>query len=544
VTVPSSPLRFLALLSGLLAALLLLSSCGRRETLVEKGIREQILHRAIGHELGDLDPHLATQTIDYHVLSALFEGLVSEDPVDLHPVPGVAESWDVSDDGLVFTFHLREKARWSNGDPLTSADFIASFRRALSPSLGSENASQLHIVKGAAAYHRGEHSDFSKVGFEAPDARTLRIQLAHPAPYFLSMLNQSIWFPVHTGIISKLGPVDKRGTPWTRKKHFVSNGPFRLKEWSINHRIVVERDPAYWDAAKIKLREIHFYPNGVDSQERAFRAGQLHVTDAVMPSKVEYYRQHSPKLLRLDPWLGTYFLRLNTQDSLLADPRLRRALSLAVDRNAIVQRVLRGAPVEAHSFTPQGMPGYDAPALARSDFEEARAWLAAAGFPAGHGMPTLELTLNSSDLHRQVAEAIQEMWRRELGVDLKLVIMENRSVLSARRSGDYQLLVSTWTGDYADPRNFLEIWKSDSGNNFTGWKDDAFDALLNDSDQSSDPDKRMINLLAAENILLESSPCIPVYHLTHAYLIHPSVRGWHANLLGHHPYKGVWLAKE
>lgn len=535
--------RIIGVAAAALAACCVLTApgCLKRETLVERGNREQILHRAIGHELGDLDPHLATQTIDYHVLSALFEGLVSEDPVDLHPVPGVAESWDIEQGGLVYVFHLRADAKWSNGEPVSAADFVASFRRALSPELGCENASQMHLIRGAAAFNKGLDPDFSKVGLEALDARTLRITLEHPAPYFLASLNQAVWLPVPVSVIARCGPVSQRGNPWTKVKNFVGNGPFRLREWSINHRIVVEKADSYWDRAQVRLKEIHFYPNGIDSQERAFRAGQLHVTDALLPSKMEHYRKTAPQVLRLDPWLGTYFLRCNTRVPALANPHLRRALSLALDREGIVERVLQGGPVQAHSFTPPGMAAYEPPALVQRNLEEARRELALAGHPGGKGLAPLELLLNSSDLHRMVAEAIQENLRRDLGIEIKLVMMENRSVLSARRSGDYQLLVSTWTGDYADPQNFLEIWGSQSGNNFTGWQDPAFEKLLEETASMTEPAKRAAKFREAESLLLQSAPCIPIYHFTHVYLLHPAVRGWHKNLLDHHPYKAVWL---
>jgi oligopeptide transport system substrate-binding protein len=525
----------------LFAAILAFSGCAKHETPVARGNRDQVLLRGIGPEPASLDPHLATQAADYSVLSALFEGLVAEDPVDLHPVPGVAERWDLSPDGLTYTFHLRANARWSNGDPVTAQDFAASWRRVLTPSLAAENAYLLYIVRGAEAFHRGQSTDFASVGIAAPDALTFVVTLAHPAPYFLSMLNHPVWFPVHVPTIEKNGPAAQRGNPWARPGSLVGNGPFVLREWRAGQRIVVARSPTYWDAAAVRLSEIDFYPFTVDAEERAFRAGQLHVTDALPPAKIDAYRRDAPRLLRIDPLLGTYFYRLNIARPPLNDVRVRRALSLAVDRQAIVEKILRGDQLPASAFTPPGMAGYTPSAGLATDFAMARRLLAAAGFPGGNGLPPLELLFNSSESHRAIAEAVQETWRRELGVEVRLVNMENNSVLDARRTGSFQILRSSWSADFADPQNFLALWTNNSGNNFTGWTDPAYDALLRQAELAPDPTHRFALLQQAEARLLDAAPVIPIYYYTHVFLLQPSVQGWPPTLLDHHPYKHVWL---
>lgn len=537
----AAPIRRLLTLAVLLAGGMLLSACGPRETLVQRGDRKQILHCSVGHELADLDPALATQASDYHVLSALFEGLVAEDPIDLHPVPGVAESWDVSQDGRIYTFHLRKNARWSSGDPVTSSDFVFSYKRVLTASLAAENAAQLFVVKGAEDYHKNGRSDFSDVGFEAPDPHTLKITLAAPTPHFLTMLNQSVWFPVHVASLAKTGPVTSRGNPWTRPGSLVCNGPFVLKEWSVNHRIVVARSQTYWDAGAVKLAEIHFYPFDIETEERAFRAGQLHMTDALPPSKVDLYQRKNPEFLRIDPLLGTYFYRLNTRVPSLADPRIRQALSFAIDRAKIVSQILRGGQTPAFSFTPEGMAGYKPPRDLSYAPEKARQLLAEAGHADGRALPTLELVFNSSESHRLIAEAVQEMWRINLGLKVHLLNMENTSVLAARSSGDYQILRSSWTADYADPQNFLGLWTSGSGNNFTGWSSPAYDSLLDKATAAPLPENRLASLREAESLLLKEAPVIPLYHYSHVFLLQPSVQGWHPTALDHHPYKHVWL---
>jgi oligopeptide transport system substrate-binding protein len=526
----------------LAAAVLALAGCGSRETAVERGNREGVLHRGIGADLPVLDPHLANGVSDYTVLSALLEGLVSEDPVTLAPVPGVAESWKVSPDGLTYTFTLRTNARWTNGDPVTASDFIRSWRRALSPALAADYAYLMHIADGAQAFNTGALTDFSQVGFSAPDARTVVIRLSHPAAHFLSMLNNPVWLPVHMDTVERLGATDSRANPWARPESFVGNGPFKLREVRPGQRVVVERDPGYWDAAAVQLREVHFHViESLDAEERAFRAGQLHVTEALPVAKVRHYRESQPELLRIDPYLGSYFYRLNTARPPLDDARVRRALALAVDREAIVERILGGGQLPATSFTPRGAGSYAPPQIVRTDFAEARRLLAEAGFAGGAGLPQIEILYNTSENHRLIAEAIQEMWRRELGVDVSLANQDFKVTLDARRTGNYQVLRSVWIADFPDASSFLGVFTSASGNNHTGWTDASYDRLVGSATRATAGPERDAIFREAERLLLEAMPMIPIYHYTHVFLIQPSVKGWHPTLLDRHPLKHVRL---
>jgi oligopeptide transport system substrate-binding protein len=526
----------------LLGFAMLAGGCRPRETAVERGVREQVLHRGFSPDIADLDPHVAMMVSDYGVISAFFEGLVAEDPRDLHPVPGVAERWTVSADGLTYTFHLRSNARWSNGDPITAPDFLASWRRALTPSFGCDNANLMYVVRGAADFHQGRATRFSDVGFAAPDARTVVITLERPTPYFLSLLQHWVWWPVHFPTLEKAGDPYARGTRWTRPETFVGNGPFRLREWTIGQRIVGERSETYWDAASVRLRELRLYPmEDINAEERAFRGGQLHVTEAVPAAKIDAYRASPSGELRMDPALGTYFYRLNVTHPSLASAELRRALAQAVDREAIVTRILRGTQVASAAFTPGGLAGYEPPRGLEYDPDAARASLAAAGYPGGKGAPELELLFNSSENHRAIAEALQEMWRRELGLSVRLVSMEGKTVLDARRTGQFQLLRSSGVGDYADPMTFLAVWRGASGNNYTGWRSPAYEALLDQAERTPSEAERATRLREAETLLLSEAPLIPLYRYTHVYLLHPQVRGWYSNPMGRHPYKHVWL---
>lgn len=530
-------------LSLCLCSTLLLAACQPPETNIELGDRTQTLHRGMGPALADLDPHLATGTTDYNVLSALFEGLVAEDPVDLHPVPGMAESWTVSPNGLIYTFHLRANAQWSNGDPLTAADFVASWQRALTPALAADYANLLYVLAGAEAFNKGVTTDFSTVGVRALDAHTLQVALEYPAPYFLSLLQHWMWYPVHLPSIRAIGSPTDRGTAWARPGKLVCNGPFTLTSWKHGERIVVTKNPRYWDAAHVRLTAIHFHPfEGVDTEERAFRSGQIHLTDALPVAKIDAYRAESPELLRIDPYLGTYFFRINTRRAFLADPRVRRALNLGVDRATIVAQILRGGQIPSAAFTPAGIGGYAPPEAPPVDFDAARALLRAAGYPAGQGAPTIEILYNTSENHRLVAEALQAMWRSELGLTVSLRNMENKTVLESRRAGDFDLLRSVWIADYADPASFLDIFRSDSGNNYTGWADPTYDHLLFTAARTADPTARFDLLRRAEIRLLEAAPVVPIYTFTHVFAKRPEVQGWFPTPLDHHPYKAVWLA--
>jgi oligopeptide transport system substrate-binding protein len=517
--------------------------CSRREAPVQAGDREQVLHRGLGEEPAGLDPLLTTDTSYTTVLSALLEGLVSEDPVDLHPVPGVAESWEASADGLTYTFHLRADAQWSDGKPVTSDDFLGSWRRMLTPAMASVAASQLYIIWGAEAFNRGD-GDFSKVGIAAPDPRTLSVSLSHPAPWFPSVLSSPAWLPVPVAHYPRELPTPAEANTWSQPGTWVGNGPFVLKEWKRGQEIVVSRSPTYWDAGRVRLSEIHFHPfDSLDSEERSFRSGQLHVTEALPPGRIDAYRSDSPALLRVDPLLGTYFMRLNVRRPGLGDARVRLALALAIDRESIAARVLRGGQGPAYSFTPPGIGAYAPAPVQRRNLDEARGLLLASGHAGGAGLPTFQLLYNTSESHRDVAEAVQEMWRRDIGIKVELVNQELKSTEEARRAGDYDLLLSSWIADYVDPSAFLDMWRGGSGNNFTGWSSAAYDALLSKADLTADTPARNALYGQAERLLLGEAPIAPLYHYTHVFLIQPSVHGWSPTLLDHHPYKAVWLGQ-
>lgn len=517
------------------------SGCRQRETEVERGIREQVLHRGLAADLSGLDPHLETGLPEINVVTALFEGLVGEHPETGAPVPGVAERWETSADGLTWTFHLRANAKWSNGDAVTAHDFVGSIRRVLTKALGADNAAMLFVLANAESWYQGDLTDFTQVGAMAVDDRTLRLTLAHPAPYLLSLLAHPIWYPVPLPTLEKAGGITQRGTRWTDPASFVGNGPFVLKVNRRSEVIIADKSPTYWDATAVRLSSIHFHPAAdVDGEERAFRAGQLHLTEALPVGKVESYRRDHPEVLKISPFLDTYFYRLNTTRPGLNHPLVRRALSLSIDRRAIVEKITRGGQQPAGAFTPPHLDGHTPPATLTTDVVEAHRLLAEAGFPNGQGLPPLEIMINSSGNHRAIAEAIQQMWR-QLGLQVAVNNMEMSSLFAKRRALDYSVMRAEWAADFADPKSFLDVFRGGSSNNHTGWSSLTYDAALHAADRTADPVARHELLRQAETVLLDELPIIPIYHFTTVRLVHPAVRGWHPLPLDRHPYKHVWL---
>ena len=530
---------------ALLILLFLAAGCARRETPAEAGIRTQTLLLGNGAEPQDLDPQICTAYSDYNVLIALFEGLTCIDERTSRAVPGVAERWDVSTDGLVTTFHLRANAVWSNGDPVTAGDFVYSFRRILSPAFAAEYAYLFYPIRNAEAFNAGRIADFDQVGVRALGPRTLEITLDHPCPYLPALAAHQAWFPVHRATIERFGRSDQRGTPWTRVENFVGNGPFLLKEWTPNARLVVVRNPRYWDAAHCRLNSVVFFPNeSVATDENNFRAGQLHLTWDVLPDRIEHYRKMDPPLVRADPLSDTFFLRFNVNRPPLHDPRVRRALALAIDRERLARDVLHRSRLPAWALTPPDTGGYTPQARVPTDFSGARRLLAAAGYPSGKNFPRLEIQMNTDAVNTRIFEAVQETWRRELGIEVALANEDFRVWLDNQRTGAYEISRSRWVADYNDPSSYLDLFLGKGGNNMTGWSSAAYDRLNHEARDTLDPVRRNALLQEAEAILLAEAPIAPLFYGTRTYLIHPAVRGWVPSLLGIHRYQYVWLESE
>jgi oligopeptide transport system substrate-binding protein len=518
------------------------TGCLKRETPVEAARRTHTLLIGNGAEPADLDPHIAVAYNDYTILVALFEGLTVIDEATSKPLPGAAANWDISPDGLTYTFHLRPDGVWSNGDPVTAQDFVFSIERILNPKLASDYAYMLDVLAGAADYTAGQLTDFNQVGAKALDARTLQLTLVRPTPYLLSLTAHQAWFPVHAESVRKAGDPHARGTGWTRPGALISNGPFTLAEWKPDQHILAVKNPRHHAAAQNQIEAVKFFPiadPGVD--ERAFRAGQTHLTYDVLPDRLDAWRREDPARLRVDPFLETFYVRFNTTRAPFNDVRVRRALSLAIDRDAIAGPVMRGSRQPAHSIVPPDTAGYTSTAAIRTDFAEARRLLAEAGFPEGKGFPAFEVKMNADPVNTKVFEAIQQMWSRELGIHCTLSTMDFRVYLTTMQSLDFDVLRSRWVGDFNDPATFTDLFTSTSGNNNTGWKNPSYDRLIAAASRELDTDRRFALLREAEALVIDEAPVTPIFYGTRTYLIHPDVKGWVPALLGVHRYQTIRL---
>jgi len=529
-------------LSFTLSLLLAFAGCARRESPAEAGTRTQTLLVGNGAEPADLDPHTATILSDQNILVALFEGLTAIDEQSTAPVPAAAERWETSADGLTWTFHLRNGLKWSNGEPLLAQDFVESWRRALQPALAADNAWYLYAVKNAEAYNTGKLTDPALLGFAAPDDRTIVITLGQPTPYLPALLSLPAWFPINPWAVAKFGGMEKRSTAWTRAGNLVGNGAFTLKEWTPNVRILVEKNPHHWEAATTKLQQIAFIPiENPDAEERSFRSGQLHATFALPVSKIASWREKEPAKLRLDPTLQTVFLRFNTTKPPFDNPKVRRALALAIDRDTLARTILQSSRQPAHSLTPLGTGGYAARATVGLDLETARRLLTEAGFPGGAGLPPIELLVRNDELMPRLAEAMQAAWQRDLGVKTTIAQVEQKTWIQNQQTLHYALSTAAWTADFPDPVTFLGLFTGDSSYNWTGWKNPTYDNFLAEAAATPDQRQRYELFQQAEQLLLDEAPITPLHFGAQTYLLHPAVQGWVPSPLVFRRYQKITL---
>ncbi len=510
-----------------------LGGCSAGESNVAQGNREGILHFGNGSEPQGLDPHVVTGVPESKIIDALFEGLTRKNPWTLEPEPGAAASWEFSEDRRVIRFHMQPEGRWSNGDPVTAHDFVWSWRRALDPAMGNLYAYMLYPVKNAEAYATGKIDDPALVGVRALDDMTLEVTLNAPTPYFLQLMDHYSSFAVHRETVERFGKATDRFTRWTRVGNIVTNGPFQLQNWELNRRIVVERNPYYWDNDAVHLNGIVFYPTeNIVSEERMFRVHQLHYTADVPLNKIPAYRNMADTPFVEAPYLGTYFYLLNTERPPLDDVRVRKALSLAVDREALTRNVLYGSNNPAYAITPPGTLGYQPPQLFTYDPEEARRLLAEAGYPGGDGWPGLELIYNTSESHRKIAVALQQMWKDALNITVTLSNQEWKVYLDSVSQMNFQVARRGWIGDYVDPNNFLDLYITDGGNNNTGFSDPVYDELiLQRAPRAATQEARFALFHEAETRLMEQMPILPIYTYASKHLVHPSVKGLPPNLM-------------
>lgn len=519
----------------------LLSSCdGKRKTLVEIGNEKQILHVGNFDEPQDVDPQITTGMPEVHLQMAIFEGLVSKDPKTLQPIPAVSDYWSASADGRTYRFHIRQNAKWSDGQPVTAYDFEYAWHRAITPELAADYATDFFILKNAEAYFKGEVSDIKQVGIRAIDEENFEFELTDPIPFILSKLDHHPFMPVPKHVLEKFGAFSSRTSGWTKPKNIVSNGAFKVKEWIPGVVFSVVPNPFYWDAAVVKLKEIRFYPvNSLQQEERMFRTGLLHKTEFMPTGKIEYYKGR-PEYINY-PYYGTYFYSFNTRVKPLDNYKVRRALSYAVDRDSLVNNVLKGGQIPAYHYTPDSTWGFTSLYNMRFDVAYARQLLAEAGFPDGKGFPEFTILYNTNSDHMKVAVAIQQMWKKYLGINVKLRNMEWKVYLNERDLGNFDILRRGNIGDVLDPTTFLDTLRTGDPFNDGAWSNSAYDATMEKAKTKASNEERFSLFQEAEKIIVDEAPILPIYFYTTNNLVLPSVKGYYNNIMDYHPYKYVYL---
>ena len=496
---------------------------------------EVVFHRGNAAEPETLDPHKSTGVSESVIQLDLFEGLVTPSPT-AEVMPGVAESWEVSDDGLTYTFHLRGDAKWSDGTAVTAEDFAFSWRRLVDPATASDYAYFLWPVKNAEAITKG-NAPVDQLGVAAPDARTFVVTLENPTPYFVGSLMHTSTWPVPSAV------VDTHGDSWTRPGNIVTNGPFTLAEWVPQSHLKAVRNANFHAADEVALDVVFYYPTeSLDAELRRYRAGELDVTYDVPSQQIPWIEENLADQFHNTPYLGTYFYAFNITAEPFADNlALRKALSLAIDRDILTRQITQGGEIPAYGWVPPGMDGYDQQEVEWADWtqeqrtEEAKRLFTEAGY--GPGQPLdVEILYNTSENHKKVAIAVAAMWKQVLGnVNATLRNEEWKVYLETRDQLQFQTVRAGWIGDYKDPYTFIGYLRGDIGEaNPAGYNSSDYNKFANLSVTTTDPQQRMDVMEQAEATLLDDLPIMPIYFYTTQHMVAPHVKGWEDNIMDWH----------
>lgn len=527
-----------------LSILLVLSGCfsGQTETSPEpadekksgdeqKSGEKKILRLNNNEEPGSLHPGTAQGTHDSWILEHAFEGLTKKTP-EGEIVEGIAKDWNVSDDGLTWTFNLRDDAKWSNGDPVTAHDFEFAWKYALNPESASEYAYQLYYLEGGEAYNSSQNKDEyaaleEKVGVKALDDLTLEVKLAESTPYFLDLTSFYTYYPVNK-------KVQEANPDWALEAEtYVSNGAFKLTEWKHKESMKLEKNESYYDKDKIKLDEVQFVI--IDNADTAWQMYQSNELDLVYPLPPDVTGELSgtddPEF-EIAPDLALYYYNLNNEVKPFNNVKVRKALSMAIDRKSLVEHVTQGGQQPAYGIIPPGIPDVEGDFqensgdLFKEDAEEAKKLLQEGLAEEDMDqMPEFTLTYNTDEGHKKIAEAIQEMWRKNLDVNVTLENVEFQVKLDREKAGDYQISRGGWVGDYVDPMTFVDLWVTDGSFNDANWSNPEYDKNVKIGKTSMDQKERMEAMHKAEEILIDEMPIIPLYFYTKPFTVKPHVKG-------------------
>ena len=523
------------------SAVLALLSCQKAE-----GVRpacpagKQCMHIGNASEPVSLDPHKASGTWENRIISDMLIGLTTDDAAG-RPIPGAAESWSTSPDGLTWTFKLRPGAVWSDGVPVTAEDFVFSLRRIMDPANAAEYASLLYPIVNAQEVNEGKLPP-AQLGVRAVDPLTLEIRLKNPAPFLPELATHYTMYPVPSHKVKALGEA------WVQPGNYVSNGPYTLNAWRLGDHVKVTKNPRFWDAANVCLDELYYYPtnNAISAQRRVF-AGELDVNTDIQSNQIGFLREN-PKTkpyVRVHTYLGTAYLAFNSgpkgQVKALKDKRVRLALAMAIDRDFITQKLLRGGQQPAYSLVPPGIANYvpNGPKVFYADWpleqrqREARRLLAEAGYGPGNPLK-LEIKHRNTPDPSLMMPAIQADWKA-VGVNAVLVQNETQIAYQSYRIRDFDVADAAWIADYNDAMSFLYLQQSSTGpQNYGDYANPAFDALLAKADQEPDAARRAAYMAEAERIMLDDAPIAPIFYYVNKNLVNPRVTGWTDNIVDKH----------
>jgi len=507
----------------------LLGAC--KSTLKSDG--QSVFRVNLGTEPPSLDWSLATDHVSFNVIANLMVGLTEFDK-DLKPAPVIAKSWDLLDGGRKFVFHLRDDVQWSDGKKVRAQDFEYSWKRLLNPKTGSQYAYILFDIVNAQAFAEGKLRDPSAVGVQAPDDNTLVVTLRYPASYFLAITTFEVTYPQRQDIVEKF---ENR---WTEPSNIVTNGPFRLAAWKHENEIDLSANSTYFLGKPAIDKVSMFMVNEKTTAVTMYEQGNLDFMDDHSIPSLDKPRLSKMPGYKLVPQLRGEYYGFAVDRKPFDNPKLRQAFAMAIDR-AVFPKILQGGQTPATSWIPPGMLAHSPKIGLPFNPNEAKRLLSEAGYPDGRGFPRLTLMYNTVESHRTIAEAVQQMWKKNLNIDIELENQEWKVYLDNQRTLNYQIGRFAWIADYVDPKSFIEMFITGGGNNQTGWSNKEYDRLLAEADRAPNNQQRYELYQKAEAILLDEAPIIPVYHYSHAYLLSPSVEGWYPTLLDHHPYKYVRL---
>lgn len=493
-----------------------------------------VLQRGIPTDPESLDQHKARSTQALEVLRDLGEGLVEYAPSG-EPQPAVAERWEVSDDGRTYTFHLRPDARWSNGDTVTAGHFVFALRRLVSPDTASFYANLVDAIVNAPEIVAGKRPPES-LGVEATDELTLVVRLTRPTPYILSLFSHPSTFPLHPGA------VEKHGASFARPGKLLSNGAFVLKAWVPGSLISLKKNELYWDNDATALDGVNYHVVVQDVAElNRYRAGELHITSTVPPDNFSELREQFGDELRIAPYLGLYYYGFNlTKPPFKDNLALRKALSMAIDRELLAEKIVGRGEAPAYSWVPTGVKNYEPTVFSFASLtvaernKLARRLYKEAGYSAAKPL-RFELRYNTSDTHKKIAVALQSMWKEVLGAEATLINEEYQVLLANMRSAQVtQMFRSAWIGDYDDAHSFLSVLQAGSAANMPRYANDDYESLMQRAAEQADLSRRALYLEEAERVMLADHPVIPLYFYVSKHLVSPQVGGWEDNVLDYH----------